>query len=41
MDKNNLKEIYQKEMAEGKLSGIQKNIILNPYEKFNNNIMDV
>ena len=40
LDKNNLKEIYQKEMAEGKLSGIQKNIILNPYEKFNNNIID-
>jgi len=40
LDKNNLKEIYQTEMAEGKLSGIQKNIILNPYKKFNNNIID-
>ena len=40
LDKNNLKEIYQKEMAEGKLSGIQKNIILNPYEKFHNNTIN-
>ena len=40
LDKKSLKGIYQAEIEEGKLPGIQKNIILNPYEKFNNNIID-
>lgn len=40
LDKKNLKEIYQAEIKEGKLPGVRKNIILNPYEKFHNNIIN-
>ena len=40
LDKNNLKEIYQAEIKEGKLPGVRKNIILNPYEKFHNNVIN-
>ena len=40
LDKKSLKGIYQAEIEEGKLPGIQKNIILNPYEKFHNNIIN-
>ena len=40
LDKKSLKGIYQAEIEEGKLPGIQKNIILNPYEKFHNNTIN-
>ena len=40
LDKNNLKEVYRKEIEEGRLLGVKKNILLNPYEKLNNNIVD-
>ena len=40
LDKKNLKEIYQAEIKEGKLLGVRKNIILNPYKKFHNNVIN-
>ena len=40
LDKNNLKEVYRKEIEEGRLLGVKKNILLNPYEKLNNDIVD-
>jgi len=40
LDKNNLKEVYRKEIEEGRLLGVKKNILLNPYEKLSNNIIN-
>jgi hypothetical protein len=40
LDKNNLKEVYRKEIEEGGLLGVKKNILLNPYEKLSNNIIN-
>lgn len=40
LDRSNLKEIYRKEVEEGRLISVKKNILLNPYEKLNNNVIE-
>ena len=40
VDINSLRDEYKKEYSDGKLLSLKKNIFLNPYEKFSNNIVN-